>query len=467
VWFRRDLRTRDHPALAEALATGAPVVPVYVLDEAAEGPFGLGAASRWWLRQSLAALDASLGERGGRLVLARGEASGQLGRLAAETGARAVYWNRCYEPASRGAERCVRSALEALGVEPRGFSASLLFEPEGISNKQGGPFQVFTPFWRHCLERLDDTRPVERRPLPERIPVPAVASARLEDLGLSSGAAWESGLKRVWTPGEEAARKGLKHFLTTGLADYATARDLPYVEGGSRLSAHLHFGEITPAQVLAALRRRSSESGVFPDGKGAQVFLAQLGWREFAHHLLWHFPETPLKPLRSRFEPFPWARDPGGTKFRAWQRGETGYPIVDAGMRELWATGWMHNRVRMIVASFLVKHLRLPWTEGARWFWDTLVDADLANNTLGWQWSAGCGADAAPYFRIFNPVLQGEKFDPEGLYVRRWLPELSGLPKRTLHRPWETGGVAGYPAPLVEHSTARAEALAAFKGLAR
>lgn len=474
LWFRQDLRLQDNPALGAAIERGGAILPVYILDESGEGGWPLGGASRWWLHGSLAALDQALRGRGLRLILARGESGSVLRSLLAETGAGAVFWNRRYEPASIARDSAIKSELGARGIDARSFNASLLFEPQTIANKQGRPFQVFTPFWRHCLT-LPVSRPVHGRdgawPAPERWPV----SLPLEALALRPAIPWDRGFTSVWTPGEAGARERLTGFLRGPVSDYGETRDLPSVEGVSRLSPHLHFGEIGPRQVWAAAADLGRERGIFPANAGVAKFLAEVGWREFAHHLVYHFPQTPEQPLRAEFARFPWRDDPGGRLLKAWQRGRTGYPIVDAGMRQLWATGWMHNRVRMIVASFLVKHLRLSWTHGARWFWDTLVDADLASNTLGWQWSAGCGADAAPYFRIFAPVLQGEKFDAEGAYVRRWCPELARLPARFLHQPWTApesvlaaAGVAlgkSYPRPVVDHAEARAEALRAFQSL--
>ncbi len=474
LWFRQDLRLQDNPALCAAIARGGPVVPVYILDDQSEGRWVPGAASRWWLHHSLAALDAALRERGSRLVLARGEAVTELLAIARRTGAGAVVWNRRYEPAGAVRDIRARKDLAAAGLEVETFNGSLLHEPAEIANKQGGPFQVFTAYWRHCL-----TLPVEasRRLGPKEFFPPGSwpASAELGDLKLLPTRGWDAGFYETWKPGEASAAKALRKFVGEPMEAYVDRRNLPDVEGTSRLSAHLHFGELSPRQVWGAVQATARESGVFPPSKGAAVFLSEVGWREFAHHLLHHFPHTPEKPLREKFAAFAWAADPGGKKLRAWQLGATGYPIVDAGMRQLWHTGWMHNRVRMIVASFLVKHLRLSWTLGAEWFWDTLVDADLANNTLGWQWSAGCGADAAPYFRIFAPVLQGQKFDAAGNYVRRWVPELAQMPAKFIHAPWEApedvlvaAGVRlgdNYPRPVVDHATARVAALAAFRQL--
>ncbi len=474
LWFRQDLRLQDNPALRAALDRGAPVIPVFVLDDAAERGWPAGGASRWWLHHSLAALDAALRGRGSRLVLAHGETGAVLRALQEATGAEAVYWNRRYEPAAIARDTKLKAAFAAAGIEARSFNAALLHEPQAVRNRQGGPFQVFTPFWRHCLT-LPAAPPVAAGsgalPAPARWP----KSATLASLALLPRIPWAGGLAATWMPGEAGAAERLKRFVAGAMATYADRRNLPGVAGTSMLSPHLHFGEIGPRQVWAAVAAAGRGSGVFPPNKGAAVFLSEVGWREFAHHLLFHFPHTPEAPLREDFNRFPWADDPGGARLRSWQRGRTGYPIVDAGMRELWHTGWMHNRVRMIVGSFLVKHLRLPWQYGAAWFWDTLVDADLASNTLGWQWTAGCGADAAPYFRVFAPVLQGRKFDADGAYVRRWIPELAGLPAEHVHAPWEApaailqaaGVTLGltYPRPIVDHAAARAEALAAFKSL--
>ena len=480
LWFRQDLRLQDNPALQAALeaaaARQAAVVPVFVLDDAAEAAWPAGGASRWWLHHSLAALDAALRERGSRLILRRGDTATVLRTLAEETAAAALYWNRRYEPAAVELTRRLKAEFTAAGLEVRTFNAALLHEPHEIANKQGRPFQVFTPYWRHCLN-LPMAAPV--RIAARALPAPAswAASETLDRWELRPRIPWDAEFADAWEPGEAGAAQRLKRFVADVMAGYAGGRDIPSEDATSRLSPHLHFGELGPRQVWAAVRRAGEDSGVFPPNKGATVFLNEIGWREFAHHLLFHFPQTAEQPLRAEFARFRWAEDRGGVRLQAWQRGRTGYPIVDAGMRQLWRIGWMHNRVRMIVASFLVKHLRLPWQGGAAWFWDTLVDADLASNTLGWQWSAGCGADAAPYFRIFAPVLQGKKFDPEGAYVRTWVPELANVPARFIHEPWtapaDVLAAAGvrlgetYPRPIVDHATARRDALAAFQELRR
>jgi deoxyribodipyrimidine photo-lyase len=471
VWFRQDLRLQDNPALAAALAEGA-ILPVYIWDEARASRWPLGGASRWWLHHSLEKLDEALRERGSRLLLAKGESGAVLQDLLKTTGATKVYWNRNYEPAAIACDKIIKATLAAAGVTAQSFNAALLFEPHTIQNKSGRPFQVFTPFWKHCLA-LPVEDPVKLPRGEFSAPARWPTSLNLAALGLLPTVKWDAGLAAAWQPGEAAAVHRLKKFTSGAIDQYADERNRPDLAGTSSLSPYLHFGEIGPRQIWAAVRARSKDSGVFPTSRGEQVFLSEVGWREFAHHLLYHFPHTPEEPLRSDFTAFPWRSD--APQLQAWQRGRTGYPIVDAGLRQLWATGWMHNRVRMIVASFLVKHLRISWRDGAAWFWDTLLDADLASNTLGWQWTAGCGADAAPYFRIFNPILQGVKFDPEGSYVRRWVPELSRVPTEFLHEPWAAPSavlaIAGvklgvdYPQPIVNHGEARVAALAALQAM--
>jgi deoxyribodipyrimidine photo-lyase len=462
-------------------------VPVFIHALEEESPWAPGGASRWWLHQSLRALEEDLRQAGSQLVIRRGPSLETLRSLAKEIGAGAVFWNRRYEPAITVRDAKVKEGLRGDGVEVESFNGALLHEPWTIQNQSGKPFQVFTPFWRHCLSKPPPGEPL---PVPRKLPPPDKwpKSLPLAALELEPKINWAGGLRSAWQPGVAGAQPQLKRFLNDALLNYDEDRNRPDLLGTSRLSPHLHFGEITPRQIWHAVRRHAERSAVAADvsrrnlsslaqtdvrGYEQSQFLTEIGWREFAYHLLYHFPHTPEQPLRANFARFPWREHP--TWLRAWQRGLTGYPIVDAGMRELWATGWMHNRVRMIVASFLVKDLLLSWQEGARWFWDTLVDADLASNTLGWQWTAGCGADAAPYFRIFNPVSQGEKFDPRGAYVRQWCPELAKLPDEWLHRPWEASEQVrtsagldlgrAYPDPIVSHAIAREVALEAFAKL--
>lgn len=471
VWLRFDLRLADHPALTAAIERGI-VIPVFIHAPEEESPWAPGGASLWWLHQSLAACDASLREIGSRLVIRRGPTLETLQTLIKETGATAVFWNRRYEPAVTARDTQIKATLREAGVLVESFNAALLHEPWTIQNQSKKPFQVFTPFWKHCLTKPDPEAPLatpKRLAAPERWP----ESLELEELDLEPKIKWAEGMRAAWQPGELGACKMLEAFLKNAFADYTVNRNHPDLRGTSRLSPHLHFGEISPRQIWHHVRRFAEKNGI-TTWRTSQ-FLTEVGWREFAHHLLHHFPHTPAAPLREDFKRFPWRTDAAFLK--AWQRGQTGYPIVDAGMRELWTTGWMHNRVRMIVASFLVKDLLLSWREGAAWFWDTLVDADLAQNTLGWQWTAGCGADAAPYFRVFNPVSQGEKFDPRGDYVRKWCPELARLPDEWLHQPDKAppevlaraGVVLGrnYPEPVVNHAIAREVALEAFAQLKR
>ena len=449
LWFRQDLRLSDNPAMAAALERRSPVIPVFIWAPEEERDWPPGAASCWWLHRSLAGLSAELEKHGSRLIIRRGPTGAALGRLVAESGASAVYWNRRYEPAAVARDREVKAKLSASGLAAESFNGNLLSEPWTIRNSSGQPFQIFTAFWRACLR--ESIAPPSKDP-PRLLPSPAQwpYSLNLPDLKLEPAVDWAGGFREVWQPGETGARRQLKRFLQEGLATYPVNRDRPGVTGTSRLSPHLHFGEISPGEVWRSVLGMMSHNPA-----ACQTCLRQIGWREFAYYLLYHHPESPRQALRPEFARFPWRMHPEHCE--AWKRGKTGYPMVDAGMRELWHTGWMHNRVRMLAASFLVKHLMISWQEGAAWFWDTLVDADLANNTLGWQWVAGCGADAAPYFRIFNPAIQAAKFDPNGDYVRRWVPELAG---RAGGAPIDT-----YPLPIIDHSEARERALAALESI--
>lgn len=473
VWFRQDFRLADNLALNAAIRRGGTVIPVFIADDAAEGRWPLGTRAREWRDRSLMALDGALRERGSKLVRRSGDTLQALLHLARETGADAVMWNKRYEPHAERHEASIANGLKQADVKAVSHSGALLFDPHEIRNKQGKPYQVFTPFWRHCSElQVAPAVKLAKQSLPAPPRWPALEDQHRSEAAENTD---RDSAGPTFEPGEAGAAKRLREFLRTNVDAYSEARDIPSISGTSQLSPHLRFGEITPRQIWAAVAATSRDTGVFPPSTGAAVFLKELGWREFAYHILANFPETPERPLRANFDRFRWADDPDGARWRAWTTGRTGYPIVDAGMRELNETGWMHNRVRMIVASFLVKHLRLPWARGAQHFWQTLADADLANNTLGWQWSAGCGADAAPYFRIFAPVAQGGKFDPDGAYVRKWVPELAELPTRFVHSPWtapsavlSAAGVGlgqNYPMPIVDHARARAEALEAFRGL--
>ncbi|CAA7617685.1 Deoxyribodipyrimidine photo-lyase [Magnetospirillum sp. LM-5] len=441
VWLRRDLRLADQPAFHAAAARG-PVIAVAIDDPSA--PWSPGGASQWWHHHALADLRRNLG---GALVVRRGDTVLQLARLAAECGAKAVCWTRHPEPHEQAAEAALAAALDGSGTEAVACPGDMLFALGAVTGTQGQPLKVFTAFWRAAL----------RLPAP---PAPQPAPALRHPSSLPPGddlpplprPCWWDGLDRTWQPGEAQAQARLDRFLAAGLDGYASLRDRPDRDGTSGLSPHLAFGEISPRQMWHAIQAR-------PASPGAETLLKQLGWREFSRHLLARHPDLPDRPLDRRFARFPW-RD-SAADFAAWSMGRTCIPIVDAGMRQLWTTGWMHNRVRMIVASVLVKSLMIPWQQGQAWFWDTLVDADLANNAASWQWVAGSGADAAPYFRIFNPILQGEKFDPAGDYVRTWVPELADLPAKLIHRPW----LAGRPAPIVDLAAARERALAAYRGL--
>ncbi len=463
VWFRRDLRLADNPALDAARRKHDCVVPVYIDDPEAEGDWARGGASRWWLHHSLLELDRRLRDRGSRLIVARGDSLEVLRRVSRASGARAVFWNRVYEPRLVERDRSIKRSLRDDGLEVESSQAGLLFEPWQLLKDDGSPYRVFTPFWKQMQQRWT---PPAASPEPRRLAAPKrwPASLEIDELHYLPRLDWADGFSDCWAPGEAGGRRQLQSFVNETVGTYDSRRDFPGTAGTSRLSAHLHFGEVSPAQVARSL----DEAGELPAGKGRWSFLREIAWREFSAHLLFHYPHLSDAPLNPSFNEFPWRRPRDyADDLRAWQTGRTGIPLVDAGMRELWATGWMHNRVRMVVASFLTKNLLIPWQEGARWFWDTLVDADLANNTQGWQWTAGCGADAAPYFRVFNPVLQGEKFDPDGDYVRRWCPELAARKGRRIHQPLDEhqSKRVGYPAPRVDLKVSRQRALDAWQRL--
>lgn len=463
VWFRQDLRLRDNPALLAAHESGQPIIPVYILDDVNSGDWRMGGASRWWLHQSLGALNESLNDL---MVFAKGDPLPILKNLMEETGATEVYWNRCYEPWRIARDKIIKEEIDGA----KSFNGSLLFEPHNALKEDGTPYKVFTPFYKKgCLGRAPTP--------PEPVDVPNDLKLfdydrrdALDQLDLMPSIAWYEEMAEAWTPGEDGAQARLSEFMENGLNGYKEGRNFPDKPNVSRLSPHLHFGELSPHDAWYATQSHMIIQHCENDGAH---FMSELGWREFSNSLLYHFPELPRANLQTKFDEFPWNEDLPALK--AWQTGQTGYPIVDAGMRELWQTGYMHNRVRMIVGSFLVKNLLLHWHHGEEWFWDTLIDADLANNSASWQWIAGCGADAAPYFRIFNPVTQGQKFDQTGEYVRRYVPELTKIPNKFLHNPWDApdnvmsyAGVQlgeDYPKPIVNLKASRERALDAFKQL--
>jgi deoxyribodipyrimidine photo-lyase len=482
MWFRQDLRLDDNPALREAARDGRAIVAVWTWHPQDEHPWEPGAAARWWLHHSVTALSADLAALGIQLVIRTGDPSVELADIARTTGARSVHAATRFEPWARAQEQRVTESLAAAGVSCTFHPGLLLHDPSAIRTGSGVPYKVYTPFSRNVAATVKVEPCIARPSSIAAGDVTAVRSDTLESLGLLPSIAWDGTMRSTWTPGEAGARARLESFVpvrgaaAAPIARYAAGRDEPSVPGTSMLSPHLHWGEISPRRIWNTVERALSAPSADRDvAANAAKFRAEIVWREFAYHVLANFPATSDAPLRPEFSRFPWNDD--AAVRRAWQRGRTGYPLVDAGMRELWATGWMHNRVRMSVSSFLVKHLLQHWLHGARWFWDTLVDADLASNSLGWQWSAGCGADAAPYFRIFNPVLQGEKFDPEGTYVRRWVPELAKVPSKWIHRVWEApadvlaaaGVILGttYPHPVIDHAHARGRALKALTAVSK
>jgi deoxyribodipyrimidine photo-lyase len=464
LWLRRDLRLDDNPALQAAMRDGA-VVPVYVHAPDEEAPWSPGAASGVWLQRSLTALQADLDARGTPLLLRSGPTLPALLALIEETGAQGVHWNRLYDPAVIARDATIKRALTERGIAAHSHNAALLVEPWTIATGGGAPYRVFTPFWRNARTRLDQLPTPDAAPSRIASIDGVLPSLRVDDILPSPTPRWDRGFWEHWTPGEAGAIELLDAFIEGAARGYREQRDLPDRIGTSRLSPHLHFGEISPRRIVARLQAERWPAAVAADVEG---YIRELGWREFSHHLLYHFPSSAQSNLNPKFDDFSWAaRDE--TLLDAWRLGRTGIPIVDAGMRELWHTGWMHNRVRMVVASFLTKNMRQHWLEGARWFWDTLVDADLPNNTQGWQWSAGTGADAAPYFRIFNPVSQAQRFDPLGRYVRRWIPELAALPDKAIFAPWEHADLLraskiDYPtSPIVDLKGSREAALEAYR----
>jgi deoxyribodipyrimidine photo-lyase len=466
IWFRKDLRTADNPALCAALARGGPVIGLYVLEEGR--PLSPGRAQRWFLHHALEALGKRLSALAVPLILRRGDAGKEVLALARETGAGAVFWNRRYAGAEIEQDKEAKAALAEAEIDAESFNGSLVREPWEVKTKTGGPYRVYTPFW-NALRALGPGRAPTPAPGKKTPSAPRAASLSLSDLRLPpSKPDWAYEFADHWTPTEDGARAALDAFIANPSKRYGEDRNRPDLPGTSRLSPHLAVGLISPVEIWRRVAT-AIEAGKIPDAEGWK-FLSEIAWREFAYHLLYFNPSMATEPLRPEFQAFPWRDD--APALAAWKKGATGVPIVDAGMRELWRTGWMHNRVRMITASFLVKNLLIDWREGERWFWDTLVDADPGNNAASWQWVAGSGADAAPYFRIFNPVTQGEKFDPDGAYVRRYVPELAGLPAETIHQPWTASEQAlkrakidlgaTYPHPIADLGETRKRALAAY-----
>ena len=475
VLFQTDLRLADNPAVTAAVRRGSPLLCVYVWNPHATGYDRPGAASRWWLHHSLQSLATTLRQAGNALILRRGTSEEVLRDILKTYQAPHVFWNRTCEPSAVTNEQTLMKILADHEAPHTAFHGTGLIDPSALRTQSGTPYRVFTPFWRTLQMYLPVSSPL---PTPKHLPPPpsgASTSDTLAHLNLLPRIDWAQGLRATWTPGEKGAYTALNHFFRNPVTDYQLDRDRPDLPHTSRLSPHLHFGELSPRSLWYAITQARKKARTPKERNSVDAFARQLGWREFARYLLYHFPHTVQEPLDSTYHSFPWEQDEASCQ--AWQHGLTGYPLVDAGMRELWQTGWMHNRVRMITASFLTKDLLLSWQEGAAWFWDTLVDADLANNTLGWQWVAGCGADASPFFRIFNPVTQGLKFDPNGLYVRTWVPELAELPSRWIHEPWkappdvlmEANVSLGhtYPYPMVDHVKARERSLLTYKNFSR
>lgn len=462
VWFRQDLRLTDNPAFVEACRNHETVIPIYIFDE--ENSV-LGEAQAWWLHHSLQALKDSLTTQLGlTLILRKGNPLDIILDLVKTGEVEAIYWNRCYEPKSIERDKQIKATLQVSGVGVFSFNGSLFNEPWTICNKSGDFFKVFTPYWKTCRQRLT-AHP--KQFISHKLNAVDLESDEIDEWGLLPHLDWASQFPNYWTPGEQGAQQRLSEFITQHLQGYKINRDIPERSATSHLSPHLHFGEISPWTILRAIEYAKLDPNC--DLAGAEHFLSELGWREFSYYLLYHVPSLPYENFKREFDNFPWHNDE--SLLKQWQKGMTGYPIVDAGMRELWATGYMHNRVRMIVASFLTKGLFIDWRLGADWFLDTLVDADLANNSASWQWVAGCGADAAPYFRIFNPVLQSQKFDPNGVYIRRWVPELARLNNVEIHAPWESKNAASiyrtinYPKPIINHSESRSKALSYYSQL--
>jgi len=465
VWFRKDLRTLDNPCLHYALGAGLEVIPVFIWDKDDGGQWSPGSASRWWLHNALESLQSSFDKLGGKMIFRTGKTEEIIPKLVSETCAKSVCFSRVYDPAGLATQNLVENILKKQGVSTHSFNSSLLNEPWEIKNGTGRPFKVFTPYWKSSRNAIH-REPASYRPHELPFPTEPIQSQRLEELDILPNHPWTEKLSAYWNVSEGAAHNLIAQTANQVTRSYSSHRNIPSVAGTSRLSPYLAWGLVSPRQICQAVLQAQRKD----NAKGVEDYLAEIGWREFSYHLLYHFPSIPDRPLRPKYANFPWRKN--REALQKWKYGQTGYPLVDAGMRQLYETGWMHNRVRMVVASFLVKHLLISWTEGARWFWDTLIDADLASNTQGWQWAAGCGADAAPYFRIFNPILQGEKFDSTGDYSKHWIPSLAKVPPKWIFRPWEMPTELfaecdlrlgkNYPLPCIDHVTARNRALSAL-----
>ncbi len=474
VWFRDDLRVSDHPALAHAAESGNPILPIYILDEESENLRTFGAAQKWFLYHALAGLNSKLSKLGSPLQLFVGNSEAVLKKVVANNDISGIYWNRRCGKGELDIDTKLKSEFSSMDFDLKSFQGNLIHEPTKTRTGQGGPYRVYTPFWRTLEGQGEPRAPI---PTPEKLVAPKALKldgvVDIKDLNLlPTKPDWSKGWETLWEPNEDGAQKRLTTFLDDEISGYKEGRDFPGRKNVSRLSPHLRFGTVSPFQIWHQVKHKEAAHQI--GNADSEKFLKEVAWREFSYHLLFHFPDIGWKNFQTRFDGFPWRTD-AEEHLRIWQKGMTGFPIVDAGMRELWQTGYMHNRIRMVVGSFLVKHLLIDWREGEKWFWETLLDGDPANNTASWQWIAGCGADAAPYFRVFNPILQGKKFDADGSYVRRFVPELAKVPDNFLHNPWgapkemlkQWGVTLGktYPYPIVDHSVARDRALAAFAEL--
>ncbi len=471
VWFRNDLRLADHAALFAA-SQHSSIIPLYIWDPDTESPWQAGSASQWWLHHSLNNLDQALVEKKSKLIIMRGDRLKIFEQILEKFKIDAVYWNRSYEPSVRSSDKKIQKYLFEKGVAVQICRGNLIFEPGEIVKSDGTPYQVYSAFWRTFISHWQSSSSKQVIAIPPLAAQAKALSVTCDALNLLPTIPWDSAFCKYWQPSEAEADRRLNQFLLQSIAKYQKQRDLPGILGTSTLSSYLHFGQIHPQTIYKKIAEKFGDLKKITDLNIVQ-FCKELAWREFSHHLLYYFPTLPEHPMKKTFNHFPWRK--ADRTFDAWKKGLTGYPIVDAGMRQLWQTGWMHNRVRMIVASFLTKDLHISWQEGARWFWDTLLDADLANNTQGWQWTAGCGFDAAPFFRIFNPTSQGEKFDPSGIYIKTWCPELERLPQKWIHQPWmapenvlleaKVNLGVNYPFPIVDHKKSRDFSLKAYKNL--